>query len=102
MDSNFWLTDIVNTPLYKATERPLHGCGDGGNGEYGKHLSFSKNTFVYLSITSFKPRPEFSLLNFLESTAWSQIGVMTFITLNVSISNNFQLLTKAKHHTVAP
>lgn len=52
--------------------------------------------------SSLKPRPEFSLCNFLESTAWSQIGVMEFITLNVVISNNFQLLTKAKHHTVAP
>jgi len=52
MGSKFWLTDIVDTPLCKATVHPRCGCGDGGNGEYEKHLiNFSQNTFVYLSIT---------------------------------------------------
>lgn len=74
-----------------------------GNMDYGKHLrSFSQNTFLYQHNFSLKPTPEFSLCNFLESTTWSQLGVIAFITLNVFISNNFQLLTKAKHHTVAP
>lgn len=46
------LADSGNTPLCKATECPLHGYGDGGNREYGKHLAtFSQNIFVYLSIT---------------------------------------------------
>lgn len=97
------LADSGNTPLCKATVCPLHGYGDGGNRVWKALSNFLTEHFcVSQHNFSLKPRPEFSLCNFLESTAWSQIEVMALITLNVVICNDFQLLTKAKHHTVAP
>lgn len=101
MGSNFCLT--VNT-LCINTESSLHGCGDRGqyavweilNKFLTEHFCVSQHNF------SLKSKPEFSLCSFLESTIWSLIGVIEFETQNVVISNNFQLLTKAKHYTVAP
>lgn len=76
----------------------------GGNVQYWKYFNkfLTEHFCVSQHNFSLKSKPEFSLCSFLESITWSQIEVIEFETLDLFISNNFQLLTKAKHYIVAP